>query len=308
MAKSDGIGKLPLPKGWPRLAKHALVLVNSLLKAALDIEVGRRLDCAQHHAREHAEHQHLRLDCDAEREQRELLHARFARLDPKNRTQYAKVERLRILELKARMGWNAAQTAKRFIVDEDTVHRWMKELSAMGEETLLAVEPPVNKFPQFVDRIVAQMAVALPLPTKRRIATILARCGLHIAANTVADRMETPPEPTESEEADAKKPEAEKQESGRTVAAHYENHVWNADFTAVPIRGGFWSALPPFAWLQCWPFCWWVAVVQDMFSRKVMGFAVFKKRPSSPDAQDFLERVFDAVGHKPKYLVTDQDS
>jgi MoxR-like ATPase len=56
MAKSDDIARLPLPKGWPKLAKRVLVLVNSLLKVSFDIELGRRLDCASHHAREHADH------------------------------------------------------------------------------------------------------------------------------------------------------------------------------------------------------------------------------------------------------------
>ena len=48
MAKSDDIEKLPLPKSWPKLARRALVLVNSMLKVSLDIELGRRLDCAVH--------------------------------------------------------------------------------------------------------------------------------------------------------------------------------------------------------------------------------------------------------------------
>jgi hypothetical protein len=56
MAKSADPDRLPLPKSWPNLAKRALVLINSLLKASFDIELGRWLDCASHHAREHAEH------------------------------------------------------------------------------------------------------------------------------------------------------------------------------------------------------------------------------------------------------------
>ena len=46
MAKPDDIEKLPLPKSWPKLARRALVLVNSMLKVSFDIELGRRLDCA----------------------------------------------------------------------------------------------------------------------------------------------------------------------------------------------------------------------------------------------------------------------
>jgi transposase InsO family protein len=240
MSESDDLATLSLPKSWPKLVKRAIVLVCSTLKAAFDIEIGRRLDCIMHHSREHAAHQRLRLDHSTDREALRLLHARFSRLDPNRRTRYTRHERLRILELKALNGWNAAETAERFLVDEDTVCRWTKELIQLGEEQLLAVEPPVNRFPGFVDR--------------------------------------------------------------------NENHAWNVDFTVVPISGGLWAALPPFAWLQQWPFCWWVAIAEDMFSRKVMGFAVFKKHPSSQDAQEFLERVIDAVGHAPKYLVTDQDT
>jgi len=142
MAKSDDLDGLPLPKSWPKLAKRALVLVNSMLKVSFDIELGLRLDCASHHAREHAE-----------------------------------PERLRILELKALNGWTAVKTGELFLLDQKTVCRWMKELAEVGEERLLAIQPPVNKFPDFVDRIVAQMVVALPEPTKRKIATRLARAG-----------------------------------------------------------------------------------------------------------------------------------
>jgi hypothetical protein len=37
------------------------------------------------------------------------------------------------------------------------------------KERLLAIEPPVNKFPDFVDRIVARMVVAIQQPTKRKV-------------------------------------------------------------------------------------------------------------------------------------------
>ena len=113
MAKSDDIEKLPLPESWPKLARRALVLVDSMLKASLDIELGRRLDCAVHHARGHAEHERFRLDSDSDREVLRLVHARFGRVDPKKRTHYTRAERFRSLELKAQNGWTAAQAADR---------------------------------------------------------------------------------------------------------------------------------------------------------------------------------------------------
>jgi len=75
------------------------------------------------------------------------------------------------------------------------------------------------------------------------------------------------------------------------------------DLTAVPIRGGFWSPLVPFALPQVWPFCWWIAVAVDMFSRKAMGFAIFRKQPTSRQTREFLARALDAVGMKPRYFV-----
>ncbi len=88
MAESAYPDRLPLPKSWPDLVKRTLVLVNSLLKVSFDIELGRRLDCASHHAREHAEHERLRLDSDSDREVLRLISARLGRLDPKKRPHY----------------------------------------------------------------------------------------------------------------------------------------------------------------------------------------------------------------------------
>jgi len=94
MTESDGLDRPPLPKSRPELAERALVLVNSMLKVSFDIELGRRLDCASHHAREHAEHERLRLDSDSDREVLRLLRARFGRLDPRKRTHYSRAERI----------------------------------------------------------------------------------------------------------------------------------------------------------------------------------------------------------------------
>ena len=160
MAESDDLERL-LPKCWPKLVRRALVLACSMLKAAFDIEVGRRLDCSLHHTREHAELEQLRLDSDSDREVLRLISARLRRLDPKRRPHYTKAERLKVLELKALNGWTAAQAAGRMLVDENTIYRWIKELILVGEGRLLAVEPPVNRFPQFVDRIVAQMVTRM---------------------------------------------------------------------------------------------------------------------------------------------------
>jgi len=201
------------------------------------------------------------------------------------------------------------------------VRRWIKELREVGEDKLLEVQPPVNSFPAFVDRIIGQIAVALPQPTKRRIADVLARAGLHMSASAVADRLKSEPPSADPEEDVASdedgRPPCE-QPAPRTVAAHYENHVWNVDFTQAPTGGGTWTPMLPFSLPGVWPFVWLalkscgactsghVAIALDMFSRKVMGFALFRKEPTSADTQCFLDRVIAAAGRAPKYLVTDR--
>ena len=91
----------------------------------------------------------------------------------------------------------------------------------------------------------------------------------------------------------------------KVVTAKYPNHVWHADLTAVPIVG-FWVPWLPFALPQVWPFSWWIAVVEDHFSRRLMGFRVFGKQPTAGEVQAFLARTIRKAGATPKYIVCDK--
>lgn len=74
---------------------------------------------------------------------------------------------------------------------------------------------------------------------------------------------------------------------------------------AVPTGGGFWLPYFPYAKVQRWPFCWWVAVCVDHASRRLVGFAVFLTRPTSLEVSRFLGRVLTAVGSKPRHILSD---
>jgi hypothetical protein len=52
----------------------------------------------------------------------------------------------------------------------------------------------------------------------------------------------------------------------------------------------------PFALPQRWPFCWWLAVVVDHFSRRVMGIAIFRKQPDSQKVIGFLAKTIRQAG------------
>ena len=94
--------------------------------------------------------------------------------------------------------------------------------------------------------------------------------------------------------------------TGRGVAAERPNHVWHVDLTIVPTVGGFWVPWLPFALPQRWPFCWWVAVVLDHYSRRVMGVAAFRQQPTSEMVRAFLGRTIRQAGTAPRYIICDK--
>jgi transposase InsO family protein len=84
------------------------------------------------------------------------------------------------------------------------------------------------------------------------------------------------------------------------------DHVWSIDHTVVPTGAGLWTPWLPFSLPQSWPFCFWVSVILDNFSRRPMGFGVFHWAPSARQICSMLDVAVARAGHPPKYVVTDQ--
>jgi hypothetical protein len=132
-------------------------------------------------------------------------------------------------------------------------------------------EPP-NKFPQLVRKLVKDLKACCPTLGKVKLAKILARAGLHLAASTVGRMLKenggqsvrTPPKDESP---------AGGEGDGPVVTAKRRNHVWHVDLTVVPTGPGLYCPWLPRALPQRWPFVYWVAVVVDHFSRRVMGCA-----------------------------------
>ena len=91
----------------------------------------------------------------------------------------------------------------------------------------------------------------------------------------------------------------------RSAVLHIISLARMATLPAVPIVG-FWVPWLPFALPQVWPFCWWVAVVVDHYSRRVMGVATFKRQPTGAQVRAFLARAIRAAGAAPKYIICDK--
>jgi transposase-like protein len=234
------------------------------------------------------------------REEIRIKDARMASIPAARRPHYEPTERLAILQLRAARGWSLERTAKVFQVTAATIASWGKRLDEHGSNALLTMPEPVNKFPDFVRSMVQRLQALCPRLGKVKITQILARAGLHLAASTVGRIRKEPP---------ATEPTAEPAPAGtmpsvsRIVTAKSPNQVWHVDLTIVPTAAGFWVPWLPFAMPQCWPFCWWIAVVVDHFSRKALGFAVFKQQPTSQKVRQFLGRLIATVAAAPKYLI-----
>ena len=69
---------------------------------------------------------------------------------------------------------------------------------------------------------------------------------------------------------------------------------------------GFWCSWFPFALPQHWPFCFWVAIVVDHFSRRVMGATAYKSQPTCSEMCGFLGRAIAKAKKPPRHIVCDR--
>src|SRR5690606_29841245 len=182
---------------------------------------------------------------------------------------------------------------------------WLRRLENDGQQALVQVSVPINRFPDLVARITHDLARLLPTMGRRRIAQLLARAGLHLSASTVRRMLHRPwlrePDPPLPEQS-----AGSIEVDSKPVIARRPHHVWHCDTTVVPISSGLWTPWYPFTLPTFWPFSWHVAVVLDQFSRKLLGFQVFFKEPTARDITHLLDATSAGVGATPKYIVTDR--
>ena len=174
---------LPLPRGWSKRTRSAVLHAVSLASAALTT-AWARASTRRDGARDAAEAGRLCTELALLREELEVKDARWERAPARRRPHYGPVQRMRILELRAARGWSVEQTAKRFLLTEDTISSCMRRLDDGGERALVRTEEPVNKYPELVAHLVRHLKAMCPALGKVRIAQMLARAGLHISATT----------------------------------------------------------------------------------------------------------------------------
>jgi len=292
---------IAFPKNWAAYVKSAVLHVISLAQFATAYTRGWAANSVNARVRLKAEVERLTAEVALLCEKTHIKDARTARIDPHRRPHYPPTERMAILELRAARGWSLQQTASVFQVTAATIASWIKRVDDQGPDALVQIRQPVNRFPDFARHMVQRLKTLCPTMGKKKMAETLARAGLHIGATTIGRMLKERPAPVPQ-------PSHETESTGRVVTARRPNHVWHVDLTIVPTASGFWCSWLPLALPQCWPFCWWVGLAMDHYSRRVMNFALFRQQPTSEAVRAFLGRTLAANHAKPKYIICDKGS
>jgi transcriptional regulator with XRE-family HTH domain len=281
MAKQT-VPPLPLPKHWPRHVRSAAIHAIAPARMALTTARGRANPADTGHRRIARLTEEFLLI----KEEMRIKDVRMAGIPAQCRPHYAPIERLAILELRAARGWSQAQAAAHMLVTPATIASWMRRIDEEGPAALIQMREPVNRFPDFVGHVVRSLKILCPTMGKLRIAQFLARAGLHLGSTTVARMLSAPARPIPAKQGSPH----------RAVRSTRPNQIWNVDLTTIPTASGFWVPWIPWALPQRWPFYWWVGVIVDHFSRRIMGIAVFTQNPTSVAARQMLGRALPCEG------------
>jgi transposase InsO family protein len=92
----------------------------------------------------------------------------------------------------------------------------------------------------------------------------------------------------------------------RILVAKGADHIWHVDLTTIPTSLGFWVPWPPFSRPQRWPFCCWAAIAVDHASRLVIGFALFKRRPTAAQVTAFLSITMRRSDSRPRHIIAEK--
>jgi transposase InsO family protein len=216
----------------------------------------------------------------------EVLGERFAKIPDKRRPYYAPHSRFAILEIKNLLGWSALQTAKVFLVCQNTILNWETAADQASQTVGSTVKPtpPVRRAADVV-RSLIQLMAALGFGGQDLTARILARAGWSVSARSVQRYRKEKPVPAPP----ARGPD-QPARATRPVLARFVHHVWMMDVSLVRQFLGRDLLM---------------AAVFDAFSRTPLALQVFETKPGAEDMGRLLRRAAKTFA-RPRYVVTDQ--
>ena len=172
MSKSQETPKIPLPAGWKKQVRSAVLHVLSLAQYAAVYTRSWAADSVNTRVRLKAELDRANQELLLLREEIRIKGVRLARIDPHRRPHYPPTERMAILELRAARSWSLEQTAGVFHLTAATVASWIKRVDEQGPDALVQLREPVNKFPDFVRYVVQQLKILCPTTAVDQITVV----------------------------------------------------------------------------------------------------------------------------------------
>jgi len=132
--------EIPLPKGWHRTLKSAILRVISLARCAMVYTRGWAANSVNQRVRLKAELDQTKQELALVREEMRIKDCRMETIPPRRRPHEPPTERWAIPELKAARGWSLAQTAKAFLLTAATIASWMGRLDEQGPDALSGLD------------------------------------------------------------------------------------------------------------------------------------------------------------------------
>jgi len=224
------------------------------------------------------------------RRELDILRAGRENMPPQKRPDYRPTQRLAILQLMRLRDWNIKNTAKRFVIHENTLRAWIKSIKGNDKPSLLAGAIVWNRMDDAVRWAAQELRRLCPEPEfgTRTMARHLLRAGIQISRSSV-QRMLREPEPAKP----PRKPRpAMEQPAGvkphGLLTPKKPNHVWHSDITQIRV---LWHVF-------------FVAAILDGFSRKLLALKVYAKTPCAKNLAALVKSA--AVRHgKPEFIITD---
>lgn len=288
---------IPVPERWPLLIRQAMLHAVSIAHFSIVCALSRAENSKCYEANLKGKIDRLEAELAQVKNQNRILISRFSRIPSRQRPYYSPNERMDILCHKAACGWKLKKTAEAFLTDEATISSWMKKID---NGSLVKISVPWNKYPEFLKYASLKFKALVPTMGKKKISEYFVRSGLYLSAASIGRYLkDSPPvspggNDTEASEAD---------EKIKSIKSKHLGNIWNIDLTVVPTCG-LWVSWIPNALPQTWPFCWWLLVIVDHFSRKAVGFALFKKQPSSEEVTAALDKAIVKNGRKPRHIIS----
>jgi len=128
---------IPLPRGWSKRVKSALIQSIALATTALTLAHGRASTSRNTSRRLTADLDRATTEIALLREELDIKDDRWSRRPSRRRPYYTPVQRMRVLQLKAARGWSCEQAARAFLINEQTLRSWLERVDEEGERSLI---------------------------------------------------------------------------------------------------------------------------------------------------------------------------